>query len=48
MKEAFNGPRANEWKKAMDAKMATLTERGTWKLVELSKGHRPMGVKWVF
>ena len=47
-KEALNGPHAEEWKKAMDAEMATLTERGTWELVELHKGQRPVGVKWVF
>ena len=28
--------------------MATLTERGTWELVELPKRHRPVGVQWVF
>jgi len=48
VKEALNGPHATEWKKAMDAEMATLTERGTWELVELPKGQRPVGVKWVF
>ena len=48
VKEALNGPHANDWKKAMDAEMATLTERGTWELVELPKGQRPVGVKWVF
>ena len=45
MKEALNGPHVNEWKKAMDAEMATLTERCTWELVEPPKGQLPVGVK---
>ena len=32
----------------MDAEMATLIERGKWELVELPKGQRSVGVKWVF
>ena len=47
-KEALSGPYAEDWKKAMDAEMETLTERGTWELVELPAHHRPVGVKWVF
>ena len=46
--EALNGPHADEWTKAMDAEMAILTKRGTWELVELPKGHRLVGAKWVF
>ena len=33
VKDALSGAHAEEWKKAMDAEMETLTDRGTWELV---------------
>ena len=48
VKVALNGLHANEWKRAMDAEMATLTERGTWELVELLKGYCPTCLKLFF
>ena len=48
MKEALEGPFADEWKAAMDVEMAALIGRGTWQLEELPKGQRLVGVKWIF
>ena len=48
LNEVLNEPHAKKWKKAMDGEMATLTLRGTWELLELPKGQRPISVIWVF
>ena len=37
-----------EWKKAMDAEMAQLTNRETFKLAELPEGRKAVGCRWVF
>jgi hypothetical protein len=47
VKDALSGVHAEEWKRAMDAEMETLTDRDTWELVELPPRQRPVGVKWV-
>jgi hypothetical protein len=36
------------WKKAMNEEIKSIEENGTWKLCELPKGHKPIGLKWVF
>jgi len=36
------------WRQAMKEEMASIEQNGTWKLVNLPNGHRPIGVKWVF
>jgi hypothetical protein len=46
--EALHGPRATQWREAMDREWQTLQERGTWVLEELPEGRRPVGLKWVF
>ena len=46
--EALRGRHAPKWKEAKDTKMHTLMERGTWELIQLSAGKKPVGVKWVF
>ncbi|CAI7882717.1 unnamed protein product [Closterium sp. NIES-54] len=48
MEEALSGPQKEEWKAAMDAEFNSLTENGTWELVELPEGRRPISSKWVF
>ena len=45
--EALSGPFAAEWRKAMDEELQALVDRGTWQLVELPSGKRPVGVKWI-
>ncbi|KAD3066473.1 hypothetical protein E3N88_34353 [Mikania micrantha] len=37
-----------EWKAAMRTEMESIENNGTWKLVELPKGQKAIGLKWVF
>ncbi|CAI7729091.1 unnamed protein product [Closterium sp. NIES-53] len=48
VEEALSGPKKEEWKAAMDAEFNSLIENGTWELVELPEGRRPISNKWVF
>ncbi|CAI7874999.1 unnamed protein product [Closterium sp. NIES-54] len=48
LEEALSGPQKEEWKAAMDAEFNSLIENGTWELVELPEGRRPISSKWVF
>jgi hypothetical protein len=36
------------WQAAMREEMDSIEQNGTWSLVELPHGHRPIGLKWVF
>ena len=36
------------WKEAVNDEMDSLFSNGTWILVDLPKGSRPIGCKWVF
>ncbi|GJV97011.1 retrovirus-related pol polyprotein from transposon TNT 1-94 [Tanacetum coccineum] len=40
--------RNKKWKEAMDEKNSAIKKNKTWEMVELPKGHKPIGVKWVF
>ncbi|CAI7730310.1 unnamed protein product [Closterium sp. NIES-54] len=48
VEEALSGPQKEEWKAAIDAEFKRLIENGTWELVELPEGQRPISSKWVF
>ncbi|CAI7919343.1 unnamed protein product [Closterium sp. NIES-54] len=48
VEEALSKPQKKEWKAAMDAEFNSLIENGTWELVELPEGRRPISSKWVF
>ncbi|CAI7834082.1 unnamed protein product [Closterium sp. NIES-53] len=48
LEEAPSGPQTEEWKAAMDAEFNSLIKNGTWELVELPEGRRPISSKWVF
>lgn len=37
-----------EWKQAMNVEMEALEKNGTWELVRLPKGKKPVGCKWVY
>jgi hypothetical protein len=43
--EAEHSP---SWRKAMMEEMDSIEENGTWSLVDLTSGRKPIGVKWVF
>jgi hypothetical protein len=36
------------WRKAMMEEMDSIVENGTWNLIDLPPGRKPIGVKWVF
>jgi len=43
-KEAVARPESNEWKQAIKDEYDGLIEMGTWKLVDLPKGRKPVNV----
>ena len=47
-KEATESPEAPRWRQAMDEEMASLAENGTYDLVELPQGKKPVGTRWVY
>jgi hypothetical protein len=36
------------WHAAMDEEMVSITENKTWELSSLPRGHKAIGLKWVF
>jgi hypothetical protein len=36
------------WRAAMDEEMASITENNTWEMSSLPRGHKAIGLKWVF
>jgi hypothetical protein len=40
--------RHRQWKQAMVEELESIEENRTWSLVDLPKGQRPIGVKWIF
>lgn len=40
--------KASKWYKVMDEEIAEIERNNTWKLIELSKGHKTIGVKWIY
>jgi len=45
LKEADNDP---NWVAAMEEEMKSIRDNETWSLVELPRGHRAIGLKWVY
>ena len=37
-----------KWQQAMDAEIKSIEKNDTWELVDLPKGHKTIGVKWVY
>eukprot|EP00253_Pinus_taeda_P023095 PITA_23095 len=46
--EAIEGLKSDKWKAAMKDEMMALNKNSTWDLVELPKGRKTVGCKWVF
>ena len=46
--EAVNGPEAAMWQAAMQEEMEAFKETGTWELVPLPPGRKPVGCKWTY
>eukprot|EP00253_Pinus_taeda_P034717 PITA_34717 len=46
--KAVEGSNSDKWKAAMKEEMMALSKNGTWDLVELPKGRKTVGCKWVF
>ena len=44
----MSGENADKWKEASDAEYKSLMENGTWELVELPVGQKPIMSKWIF
>jgi hypothetical protein len=40
--------REPSWRAAMTEEMDSITDNNTWELVELPRGHRAIGLKWLF
>ncbi|RVW41479.1 Retrovirus-related Pol polyprotein from transposon RE1 [Vitis vinifera] len=38
----------SKWRKAMDVEIVAIKRNDTWELSELPKGHKTIGVKWVY
>lgn len=36
------------WEEAMKAEISSIEKNNTWKITELPKGHKAIGLKWVF
>jgi hypothetical protein len=36
------------WHAAMMEELSSIKENNTWSLVDLPRGHKPIGLKWVF
>lgn len=47
-KEAICTCESGEWRKAMDEEMKSLHKNWTWDLVQLPKGKKEIGGKWVY
>ena len=46
--EALRSSESDQWKLAMEEEMKSLHQNQTWELVELLKGKRAIGNKWVY
>ena len=40
--------KSKEWKEAADSEYQSLMDNGTWNLVKLPDGRKPVGCKWIF
>ena len=48
IQEALNSSAKVKWKEALDSEYTSLIKNRAWNLVELPKGRKPVGCRWVF
>ena len=48
IEEALESKLSEKWKEAADSEYKSLMENGTWELVELPSGQKPVECKWIF
>ena len=48
IEEEINSPEKSKWEKAMETEMQSLKANKVWDLVELPKGRKAIGSKWVY
>lgn len=48
LKQALASPYSRDWTEAMEAELTSIIDNNTWTLVELPKGRRAIGSKWVY
>ncbi|CAN1159985.1 Uncharacterized mitochondrial protein AtMg00820, partial [Linum perenne] len=46
--EAMNSPEVSFWKDAIQSELDSIKSNHTWDLVDLPKGSRAKGCKWIF
>lgn len=46
--EAIYGPHKKEWELSMKDELKSIEDNSTWVLVELPKGRKAIGLKWVY
>ena len=47
-REALSSDKANEWLISMRDEMQSMSDNDVWELVDLPKGYKPIGRKWVY
>ena len=47
-KEAISTPKAPFWKEAVNSEIESILQNHTWELVDLPRGCKPLGYKWIF
>ena len=47
-KSHHEGLRVSQWKEAMDDEMRALIQNDTWEIVDLPKGKKSVGCRWIF
>ena len=47
IEEALSSPNKDKWRNALEDEMESMKENQVWKLVELSKGRKAIGNRWV-
>ena len=46
--QAMSSPDAPYWKEAVNNEIESILQNHTWELVDLPKGSKPLGYKWIF